>query len=259
MRQLALLMTFFLFAGCAAATEPNPTTQPAAAEGSIERTLDALDERGRNLTGFTAQVTLSESSAATGDTTTRSGRVWYQSSEPDGGRIRVSFDTVTRDDGKTIKDRLDYLLSGGKLVDRNYRTKNQTTRQVLRPGERINLLKLGEGPFPLPIGQSRQRVLEMFDVAMVEPAAADPAGSTHLRLTPRPGTRFERQFKTLDVWVDNASSMPVRIATLDRNETTDRTTDLRDVQLNPTLADRNFALERVDLSGWNVVDEPYND
>ena len=29
---------------------------------------------------------------------------------------------------------------------------------MLKPGEKLNLLKLGEGPFPLPIGQKKEDV-----------------------------------------------------------------------------------------------------
>jgi hypothetical protein len=31
------------------------------------------------------------------------------------------------------------------------------------------------------------------------------------------------------------------------------------VQVNPTLTDADFELEKIDLSGWNLVDEKYED
>jgi hypothetical protein len=47
---------------------------------------------------------------------------------------------------------------------------------VLRPGEKVNLLKLGEGPFPLPIGQKRDDVKRQFDVTLAKPEkGVDPA------------------------------------------------------------------------------------
>ena len=39
-----------------------------------------------------------------------------------------------------------------------------TNRFRARPGEKVNLLKLGEGPFPLPIGQPKEDVHREFIV-----------------------------------------------------------------------------------------------
>src|SRR5689334_7250124 len=93
-----------LFAGCAAGqtnapdgaapTQANPapvsparpgpqTPAPDAArqipaDASVDQVLDALDARGRDLRSFEADVTLAETLAAAGATTTRSGKAYYQ-------------------------------------------------------------------------------------------------------------------------------------------------------------------------------------
>src|SRR5205814_1317034 len=128
----------------------------------------------------------------------------------------------------------EYLLDGGWLIDRDYRAKNEVRRQIARAGEKVNLFQLGKGPFPLPIGQDKKDVHEQFEVTKLPPAKDDPAGAVHLQLTPKEKTDFARKFSRIDVWVDQHTKMPVRIETIDRNQTTDRQTDLEKMKVNPT-------------------------
>src|SRR3954470_1522880 len=175
MRIVTGLLSMLLCAGCATAqaqpTAPAPTTAatpPSAAradgvlspDSSVDEVLDALETRGKGLRSFTADVTLSTSDPALGPGDTQTGRVLYQTRGDNGAdaRIRVTFDTTARAGGQPKPEKVEYVLSNGNLIERLYRTKTQTTRQVLRPGEQLNLLKLGEGPFPLPIGQPKAEV-----------------------------------------------------------------------------------------------------
>ena len=122
-------------------------------------------------------------------------------------RIRVTFDKKNAD-GKISDDKIEYLLAGTDLVDRAYRSRTQTTSRVLKPGEKIDLFKLGEGPFPLPLGQKKEDVHANFDVSKIEPKNDDPKNSVHLHLVPKPNTRLEKKFKSIDVWVDLKQHMP---------------------------------------------------
>jgi outer membrane lipoprotein-sorting protein len=224
-------------------------------QSPLDEILDALDARGRGLKSFTADVKLSESDTATGDESVRSGKIWYQADDSGSARIRVSFDRK-QSSGKIIEDKIEYVLAGTDLINRQYRTKTQTTQKVLKPGEKVNLLKLGEGPFPLPIGQKKEDVHAQFEVKKIDPKKDDPADTVHLQLVPKPDTRLARRFKTIDVWVDLKSHMPRRIETLDRNESTTRGTDLDKVQFNPPLSDADFKLP--DIGGdWNKIDQAF--
>jgi outer membrane lipoprotein-sorting protein len=231
----------------------------AAADPEVDRVLDALDARGRSLNQFAADVTLSEIDDATQAESQRTGRVWYQKRQGN-DRIRVTFDKKA--EGRFVKaEKVEYLLDGGWLVDRDYRRSIEVKRQVLRPGEKINLLKLGEGPFPLPIGQPKAEVHREFEVSRGDPALQGPKGAAHVALRPREGTRLARKFAQIDVWVDPRTQMPVRIEALDANETTRRTTELKNIRVNPepALGDRDFALPKVDESKWELHTEPYEE
>lgn len=256
------LLRIILLAACGVAilspAFADPGTDELKPDSSVDQILDALDARGKDFKTFTADVKLAETSTDFGETTTRSGKVAYQDLGNGNARIRVSFDTIDRN-GKQSKEKLDYLLADGKLIERNYRNNSQDTRQVIRPDQKINLLKLGEGPFPLPIGQPKDEVHKEFDVKKIDPAKDDPPNTVHIQLVPHPDTRFAKEFKTIDAWVDTKTHMPIRIGTRDANETTDRVTDLSNVQINPQLKDSDFDLEKIDLSKWNVTEEAYQD
>jgi hypothetical protein len=267
-----LVLMVLLSAGCAVAqdapapqeppaTQPPPVTEapgsPAQqADPKIDEVLDALDRRGQQLDSFRADVALSERDAGLGGRTISRGSVIYQRQGEDDARIRVDFSERVEEDQRSAEKRV-YVLEDGVLTERDYPMRKQITRQVLRPGEKMNLLRLGEGPFPLPIGQDKQEVHRMFEVSLIAPARNDPENTVHIRLVPRPGTRFEQQFKRIDVWVDQQNDMPRRISTLDANEVMLRTTDLTNVQVNIRARDDDFRLDRIDPRKWTIVDEPY--
>ncbi len=98
-----------------------------------------------------------------------------------------------------------------------------------------------------------------FDVTKVAAAKDDPAGTIHLLLKPKADSEFSRKFSKIDIWVDPATKMPVRIETLDRNQTTDRETDLENVKVNPNpgLKEDDFSIPSIDKEGWKRSDEPY--
>jgi len=239
---------------------PVETPAPTAPGTSVDEVLDALDRQGDQMKDFTADVALTEMDELTKDSSTRAGKLKFQRLPEDDARIRVTFETRSAGEGKPKPEKIEYLLEGGWLTERNYRRKDNVRRQVLKPGEKINLLKLGEGPFPLPIGQAKEDVKEMFEVAVIPAAPDDPAGTIHGRLTPKPRTQFERKFKSIDVWVDPKAQMPRRIETLDRNEQMRQTTDLENVKANTGLNDADFKLDSVSpKDGWKLRDEPYED
>lgn len=265
---LALPLAWASLSLQAAPNTPNnvpqrPTQQPAAQaagaaltpNASADQVLDALDARGRNLQGFVADVTLTENDTSIAIDSTRRGTVWYEARD-ENPRIRVTFDQ--RIDGRrAFPEKIEYLLQDGWLTDRDYQKRIEVRRQVLRPGQRANLLKLGEGPFPLPIGQKREEVLKQFAVTKMPPARDDPAGTVHVQLKPREKTEFRRKIDTMDVWVDAQTNFPAKIEVLDPDGAKVRTTLLKNLRVNPQppLGDAQFALPQV--QGWALHDEPF--
>ncbi len=278
--------------GAAEQLAPAEPAGVAAVEGLTPELADALDRlhrRGQDLRQFSADVKLTESDADTGLASSRLGRVYFDSravvaagnAAGDGGaggpddaagattkgdsrnaRLLVRF-TQKQEDERVISEAIDYLLTDGWLTERDHRRRHEIRRQVLRPGQNINLLRLGEGPFPLPIGQSPADVLREFDVSKGELRRSTPKAVrewAHIVLTPRPGTTLAGRFATIDVWIDPATNMPARIETLSDTRTTVRATDLTNLSINPAppLSDPDFTLPQLDAQEWRLTEEPFN-
>jgi outer membrane lipoprotein-sorting protein len=251
-RILTILAVAAFAMGCVSRAGAATLTQ----QSSVDEILDALDARGKDLQSFSSDLKLGESDAATGDESAHTGKFSYQTG--DSPRIHVVFDKKIAA-GKIIEDKIEYLLKDRTLIDRTYRTKTQITREVLKPGEKMNLFKLGEGPFPLPLGQKKEDVHSQFDVAKVDAKKDDPAQTVHIQLTVKPGTKLEKKFKTIDVWVELTDNMPRKIETLDYNQTTIRTTELSNVRVNPVLIESDFALPEIKKEEWQLREEAFSD
>jgi hypothetical protein len=245
-------------AGCMTQpTSPAPAAAALGADSSIDQVLDALDARGQNLRALGTDVTLIESDATTGDDVRRTGRFLLQTTPEGSARARIVFDKKIANN-RIAEEKIEYALDGQNLIDRNYRSKTQVTRQVLKPGEKVNLLKLGQGPFPLPIGQKKEEVHRLFEVEKIDAASDDPAGTVHIRLKPKPDTQFAGKFLSIDAWVDLSNHMPRRIQTVDPNGVTVKTTELSNLQINPSTTDADFALAKIDEKEWNLYNEAYD-
>lgn len=261
MRLMALLG--FLLLVCVAASsgaEQPPRAVTITPASDLDTILDALDARGKNLTDFSCDVSLHTIDMRTGQDTAQIGTVVFQNRPGGDSRIKVAFDKKQTDEGNghpiTQKQRLDYLLDHGWLTDRDYQKKLEVKRQVLKADQKMNLLKLGEGPFPLPIGQDKEDVKKQFTVAKAEPAADDPKGTVHITLVPKMESQLERRFKLIDVFVDTATNMPARIDTEEKGGTK-RSTELTHVKLNSGVKDDAFSLTNIDNEGWNRREEPF--
>jgi outer membrane lipoprotein-sorting protein len=255
--RLTALVTLCLFSTL---TTARAGQLPLAPDAPLDAVLDALDARGKNLEDFSADVALHTTDQRTGQDTAQIGTIVFQNRDAAASRIRVKFEKKVVDDGNgpkiTQQQRLDYVLEGGWLTDRDYQKKLEVRRQVLKPGQQMNLLKLGEGPFPLPIGQDKAEVKKQFKPERIASGEGDPPNTIHVRLTPNKGSQFERKFKQIDVFVDRNTAMPVRIDTVEPAGTT-RSTELTNVKLNGGVKDEAFALPNIDNQGWNRREEPF--
>ena len=233
-----------------------PEVTPIPQDASIDTVLDALDQRGKSMKEFTADVQLTTEETAIGDSNTRKGKVFFQKVGDQGdARLNVVLNSQIKKNGSgymEVPSKLQYLLEKGWLHDLDFTKKIRNDRQVTKPGDKVNLLKLGEGPFPLPIGQSKEDVHKNFDVTMTPAGKDDPQNTIHVQLKPREGTPLAKRFSKIDVWVDRATNMPARIDTLDAAGSEQRSTQLTNIVVNPkpALTDTDFTVPPT--TGWNV-------
>jgi hypothetical protein len=272
----ALLICAFLLAACSStgatrqSSNSPPATQPASGgllseTSSINEILDALEAAGKDLVSLRARILLTDLDNETGAETPRPGEFLLQR---DGEQVlfRARLDGVlVKTNGQTglREDRVEYLLKDNVLIDRNYKKRTEVRRKLPPHEGQRDLLKLGEGPFPLPIGQNRDEVLAQFSVIAVDPTDPSqndlgieaPSNTRRLRLTPVEGTSLAGEFRWLEIDVNLSDGMPAQVITLSNTGSSARVTRLQSIERNATIPATAFDLEPIDPNQWNVMVE----
>lgn len=266
-----------------ASAQPERTPAPArAAEGdpgeiaSLDALLDALEAAGGDIDALTARVQYTRTFAIAGDTQTRQGQLFYQVLRPatpdpragaeDRKRFAVRFETLILQGGRVEDEVKDYIFDGEWFVERTPASRQFIKRQIVPPGERFDPLKVGEGPFPLPIGQKRADILAEYEASIVDPAeglgeslaafVTRDAGTHRLRLIPRDPDASSRE---VEVWYRRDTLLPrlARTVSAEGDESFVQLVDVRqnaDAELDMTIF--NIATPRAG-SGWDVRVEPW--
>jgi hypothetical protein len=132
-------------------------------------------------------------------------------------RFFIRFDKFTQE-GITREKPEWHVFDGQWYIEARQSTNTIVKRQIVRPGEEINVFRIGQGPFPLPFGQSKADILKYFDVKLVPATDKDPAGSVHLECTPKPGTDMADKYGSVHFYIDKPSDMPVTVRTVEKGE-----------------------------------------
>jgi hypothetical protein len=209
----------------------------------------------------------------------RTGTVLYQvekKAEPSGGavdkRFAIIFTELRRADGRADLDaQQHYVFAEGWLADIDHGRKQFIKRQIVPPGKSFDPLQLGQGPFPLPVGQPKAEVLARYDASLI--AAPDEKSPDQLqrvlkeypeviglRLVPR--TKSEADDTVLiDVYYDRATLLPVGVNLVD-DVGNRKTVRLSKAVRNGGLTDEEKAklsIANPDPKAWRIDIRPWED
>lgn len=184
------------------------TSEPAP---NVIAILDALEKAGNDIRDIRCRVVYDEDNQVNLTRSKREGQIFFLKADPN-PMFLVTFDRVEID-GRAPKDQKKtwYLFNGQSLFEAREATKHVIEREIAAPGEKVDFFDLDKAPFPLPFGQKKDRILERFEVRLVNPAPGDPPNTDHLLCIPRPGTPMARKYKKLDFYIRVDLNLPVRI------------------------------------------------
>lgn len=193
-----------------------PTTTPdTSTPESPDELLVHLARADRDIRNYHANLVYEKYDALRDTSERRFGRLVFDVDPDSGRRLAFVFDQYVDGSGRTERIDQRYVFAGSWMCDVDAQRRQFIKRQVVPPGERFDPLKVGEGPFPLPIGQSPDAVRAAFEVAWAPAPTSpllsklDPASLHMLALTPRPGTDAARDYERIHVYYDRDSLMPV--------------------------------------------------
>ncbi len=210
-----------------AAAAPGAGASSAAGFASVDDLLTALEHADAGLETLTARINYFKTFAIQSDEQERRGRLYFKAEpSPEEGvpprrRFAVTFDELVVGT-RSEKSILHYAFDGQWVVEKTPGDRQFTKRQVVPPGETFDPLKIGEGPFPVPIGQKRAEILDRFDATLPPPTEGleNPNyvmfvrfnSLVELLLKPKPGTAEADSFEEVRIWYQPTGHMLPLIA-----------------------------------------------
>ncbi len=233
----------------------------------INALLDRLEVRSADLRGFVAEITYVKYDDLLASRQRRSGEILYRVDPESANKtFAILFDKIIINGRQ--RNRLKHFIFDGRWlaeIDHESTPKQFIKRELVAPGKTFDPLKLGEGPIPLPIGQSKKDVLARFNVAKASLpeegllSRLDPESVSPLRLVPKENTPEAKEFRWIDIYYDRETDLPVGILALELNQNR-KTVLLREVKRDPEF-DQDM-LAKLDITDpdpgeWKIDIQPW--
>lgn len=239
---------------------------PAAVESgeSVGALLDRLEVRGRTMRDFSASVVVEQFDALTEEREVRRARVVMTGGEGKKKVIGITVDEVIDASGRGAIDGRRFILEDGWLIELDAARKQVVKRQLVRAGESFDPLRLGEGPFIVPLGQPRAAVEREFIASVASlpehsffkslRSASD--GLRALHLVPREGTEAHRSMRSVTLVFDGVTLAPRGVEVIKPNGDTERVL-LRESVIDGGIdAKQTEVITLPDMTGWRVDERP---
>ena len=186
----------------------------------VRKILDKLEQAGNSHKTLKADVVYTVVSRLDGDTQTRTGFVAFAGktkTEPD--KFRISFKTLKLgEDGRKTREKIDYIFDGYWFTIAKHKIKTLTRLQVATKNQKIEPMRIGSGPFPIPFGQKANDMIRMLEISTRKARRSDPKNCYYLKLIPRKKYRNQMNFKRMEMWISKDNNMPVKIRMKDKNK-----------------------------------------
>jgi hypothetical protein len=166
----------------------------ARADDALDARIDKFAEAGKDITRISASLAETQVDDLVPDSVKKRSGLIKLVREGDGGKIRI--DIV----GAGGKPEERYLYDGTTFYKVNFRTKSIAGFRAAPGKKPKDVFKLGRGPFPLPVGQKRAEIAELFKIDAADPmkdkSGAVVPGSFGVKLTPKPEAPYAREYES---------------------------------------------------------------
>mgnify|MGYP002783613085 CR=1 FL=1 len=254
--------------------------EPILGFADADALLTALETADANLSLLTAQIRYTRDFAIAGDTQIRKGSLWFVDSSRKGEQARqrsfaIRFDSLIVGQREEKREQF-YTFDGEWLVEKFPGEKRMIKRQVVRPGEKFDPLKIGEGPLPIPIGQKRADILARYDATLLP---ADDGfdemplerakrlteftqGCVQLLLEPRAEVGGRDPFKAIRLWYKPAESkgsmrLLPRLAHTINTADDESTVELIGIRINEDAKLDSGVFDTSTPKDWDVIIQPF--
>lgn len=271
--------------------KPRPPV-PVGEFADAEALLAALETADSGLDQLQADISYDRTFDLEGERQIRQGTMYFQIVRPKAAsgakpgedtaraikRFAVRFDSLIVGRTKREEARV-HVFDGSIFADKFPDQKRMARRQIVGPGESFDPLKLGEGPLPIPIGQSKDEILRRYEATLLAPEAdltdetlrSFTSGTVQLKLVPREAFRQSDDFKEIRIWYRGKS--PTKMVAGDTASerllprmarTKNRNGDVSVVQLINVTVNADAKIDASIIStepeaGWQVSDSGFHE
>jgi len=272
-----ILATFINLIPQAIAIEPDTaadsavesTTQPTSTINNARDLLTTLGKHDLTTNSLVGEIRFTSINTLENDRQMRLGDLAILR-QPDGVRnYAVSFNTLLIGDRQAdISEH--FIFDGHWFVERLPKEKQFNKRELVPDGETLDPMELmRDAPFWVSLGHDQDRLLKSYEAELLatdegltdnedfpelqyfadSPITAD---TYQIMLTPKPGSGFEDDWKSVRIWINKETLLPALYIK------TEWTEDLQIVELfktktNTEISNTIFDTTSPDArSGWNV-------
>jgi len=249
-------------AGCSAPASSRPVegsarsvcSQPAkaAADPAVHEILQRLEKRGGTIHDLSAKIVWEIFDEVLEDTQRKYGQLLFKRGEPY-SKFLITFSRTVIED-QVIDKAEEHLFDGRWYIEKREATKSVIKREIVRPGEKLDPFKVGQGPFPLPFGQKEQDILRNFEVALVRTDPKASPDTVHLKLVPKGGQMAQR-YREIHFYISRKLDLPVKVVALQKDDKK-MTVVFKDIRINRGIAGSRFVVTVPDDPTWSYTVEP---
>jgi len=192
--------------------------------------------------------------------TSRRGTLDFTNRRTEGGEPNGSFAvrfTQLITDRKVREEDQTFIYHDGVAVERLGKDKQITRFKLSGKDRKVNLLKIGEGPFPIPFGQKSADILARFDVQLLPATDGIPAerhgdvlyeDGYQLRLVPKANVKAAKEFTEARMWFTRENLTPFMARTTKQDGGSEELM-LINIRRNEPIEDKVF--DTTTPSGWS--------
>ncbi|MGQ9648943.1 MAG: LolA family protein [Phycisphaerae bacterium] len=231
-----------------------PASQPAPLDPAVEKILDRLENK--DVRDVQADLVYIKKDSLIDYEQKYKGILRFIEDKPS-PRFLIRFDECIVE-GVVEKEKEWHVFDGRWYIEARERSKQVIKREVVGPGEKAeDLFRIGKGPFPMPFGQKKGDIVRHFTIKLVASGPSDPPNTDHLECTPLPGTDLDRRYGKVHFHIDRTLDVPVRVATVAKEDKQEIIASFSNVRLNKGMAASEVNLPN--LPGYEVREEPMAD
>jgi len=236
-----LLTVVFMGIVCTGQGADSKSGDSACRSSEVNEVLDRLQATVRSLRDYQAQIEYLFEQPLLESKMLRKGNVSYIRTK-ERSHLRVDFETLKQDDQKQQAYQEYFVFDGVWLTHIDYQVKSIQKRQLAEVDKPMDAFDLARGNMPIIGFSATEDLRKEFDVELIKPVVQAMANTVQLRLTVKPDSPYEEDYRAVDFWIDKKLNLPVRVDALTTEDDVYRIRFL-EAKVNGGIADSVFEVE----------------